>query len=83
LSYGPVQEVNLGHPQFKQITVMGNVVNKASMLCDHAVRNRSVILTDNSTCETAECKITTKQYVETNIKGLAGVCEVVSPPRVI
>ena len=81
LSYGLVREVNIGHPQFKQITVMGKVVNNASMLCECATRNRSIVLTDKTSCELAENKIVTKPYTDSDIKVLAGVCEVISPPR--
>lgn len=79
LSYGLVQEVNLGHPQFKQITILGNVVNTASILCEHATRSRSIILTDNNTCQIPECKFKTKPYVDSEMKGLARVYEIISP----
>jgi class 3 adenylate cyclase len=81
LSYGLVREVNIGHPQFKQITVMGSVVNNASMLCECATRSRSIVLADKTSCEAAEHNIETEPYADFDIKGLAGVYEVVSPRR--
>lgn len=83
LSYGLVREVILGHPQFKQITVMGSVVNNASMLCECATRSRSIILTDKQSCEIAEGGVETTSYTESDIKRLAGVCEVVAPARIV
>lgn len=44
LTSGPVHKAELGPPQFRQITVMGDPVNAASHLCQYAPRDRDVIL---------------------------------------
>lgn len=43
---GAVHLATIGHPQFQQITVIGDTVNRASKLCDTGVRDRNVVLVD-------------------------------------
>ena len=44
LNAGPVKKAELGHSQFRCITVMGDAVNFAKYLCDLGVRDRNVIV---------------------------------------
>lgn len=44
LTTGPVHKAELGHSQFRQITVMGDAVNSAAHLCQNASRQRNVIV---------------------------------------
>jgi class 3 adenylate cyclase len=48
LASGPVYEATIGHPNFPQITVIGEAVNVAANLCETAPRTRDVILVDQS-----------------------------------
>lgn len=43
---GPVYLATIGHPQFQQITVIGDTVNRSAKLCNAGVRDRSVVLVD-------------------------------------
>ena len=49
ITCGVVQPAVMGHPQFRQATVMGEVVNAASALCDMGPRDRNVVLIDAET----------------------------------
>ncbi len=73
---GMVREVNIGHPQFRQITVMGNIVNTASLLCECACKNRSIILADPSFSELKETSVKSVSYMESDITGMAKVVEI-------
>ncbi len=44
LSCGIVHEARIGHPQFQQLTVVGEPVNDAANLCENASRAHNVIL---------------------------------------
>jgi class 3 adenylate cyclase len=46
LSCGPVYEARIGHPQFEQLTVIGEAVNAAANLCEIAPRSRNVVMVD-------------------------------------
>lgn len=46
LACGTVYESTIGHPQFKQITVIGEAVNQAANLCEQGRRDGNVILVD-------------------------------------
>jgi class 3 adenylate cyclase len=41
---GPVRKAEVGHSLTRQLTVMGEVVNRASNLCESGVRDRNVII---------------------------------------
>jgi class 3 adenylate cyclase len=44
ISCGTVYEAKIGHPQFHQITVIGEPVNEAAVLCERASRSHNVIV---------------------------------------
>jgi class 3 adenylate cyclase len=44
MTSGPVRKAELGPPQFRQITVMGEAVNTASRLCQVGSRDKNVIV---------------------------------------
>ncbi len=44
LAPGIVYEAKIGHPQFQQLTVVGDAVNHAAALCETANRGRNVIV---------------------------------------
>lgn len=44
LTSGPVHKAELGHSQFRQITVLGDAVNTATHLCQAGTRERNVII---------------------------------------
>ncbi len=44
ISCGVVYEATIGHPQFQQITVIGEAVNEAANLCEIGSRKQNVIL---------------------------------------
>jgi class 3 adenylate cyclase len=46
---GPVRKAELGHSQYRYITVMGNAVNLAKHLCDLGDRTRNVIVISEGT----------------------------------
>jgi class 3 adenylate cyclase len=46
LSYGRVYEAKIGHPQFQQITLIGEAVNDAASLCETAPRSGNVVVVD-------------------------------------
>jgi class 3 adenylate cyclase len=46
---GPVKKAELGHSQYRCITVMGDAVNLAKHLCDLGDRNRNVIVLSEGT----------------------------------
>jgi class 3 adenylate cyclase len=48
ISSGPVHRAEVGHPQYRELTVMGEVVNRAALLCEVAPRDRSVIVLDET-----------------------------------
>jgi class 3 adenylate cyclase len=48
LTTGPVQKAELGHSQFRQITVMGDAVNMATHLCQAGNRDRNVIVVSDN-----------------------------------
>jgi len=48
LSSGIVYEAKIGHPQFQQLTVVGDAVNGAAALCETASRARNVIVIPES-----------------------------------
>jgi GAF domain/Adenylate and Guanylate cyclase catalytic domain len=62
LSQGLVREVIIGHPQFKQITVMGEIVSIASSLCGVADRTRNIILIDKLSFDVTSHSIKTIPY---------------------
>lgn len=41
---GTITKAEIGHPQFKHLTIMGDCVNVAKKLCDGAKRDRSVVV---------------------------------------
>lgn len=44
ISCGTVHDAKLGHPQFQEITVIGEAVNEAANLCENAKRDGNVIV---------------------------------------
>ncbi|HEY4193482.1 MAG TPA: adenylate/guanylate cyclase domain-containing protein [Mesorhizobium sp.] len=48
LTSGPVNKAELGPPQFRQITVIGDAVNAAAHLCQAGSRDRDVIVAGNA-----------------------------------
>ncbi len=44
IAFGPVHRAEMGHSQYRHITVMGAVVNAASNLCELGPRDRNAIL---------------------------------------
>jgi adenylate cyclase len=58
LSCGPVYEARIGHPQFQQLTVIGNTVNHAASLCEAAPRDRDVILIDDAVARRVQQRFT-------------------------
>lgn len=47
VSYGPVFQAVVGHPQYQYLTVFGQPVNVAANLCEAARRDSNVILMDD------------------------------------
>jgi class 3 adenylate cyclase len=48
IASGPVTKAEMGHPQYKHITVMGPTVNNAHQLCQDGNRTRNVIVISES-----------------------------------
>jgi class 3 adenylate cyclase len=47
IACGPVHEAVVGHPQYQQVTVLGDAVNRAANLCESAPRDRNTVLLDD------------------------------------
>jgi class 3 adenylate cyclase len=47
IACGPVFEAVMGHPQSRQVTVIGNAVNEAANLCEKAPRGWNVIVVND------------------------------------
>lgn len=60
IACGPVYEVMLGHPQYRQDTVIGRPVVVASNLCEFAPRSRNII----AICENLYKKVSPKAIVK-------------------
>lgn len=48
---GPIRKAEMGHPQCKQVTVMGSVVNDTHHLCELGDRTRDVVVIDRAVRE--------------------------------
>ncbi|MBI3000033.1 MAG: GAF domain-containing protein [Deltaproteobacteria bacterium] len=48
IAHGQVHQTVIGHPQYQYLTILGQPVNVAFNLCDAAVRDRNIILIDQS-----------------------------------
>ncbi len=57
IACGPVYEAVVGHPQFQQMTVMGETCYMAKQLCENADRNRSIIIIDQRIYRSLEGQI--------------------------
>ncbi len=78
LAAGPVYEAIIGHPQYKNITVMGDPVNLAGNLCEYAERGRSLILIDERIHADLAGRIEDKPAPIQVKEGSVGAYEVVS-----
>jgi class 3 adenylate cyclase len=48
IASGSVHRAEMGHPQFRQLTVMGDVVNHAAILCEGGSRHQNVVIVDET-----------------------------------
>lgn len=63
IANGELVQVNLGHSQKQQPTVMGSAVGLAKHICDSGQRNKSIILISDLVHLSVKDKILTKQYL--------------------
>jgi class 3 adenylate cyclase len=60
ITSGPVHKAEMGHTQFRQITIMGDAVNFATHLCQAGRRDRNIIVVAESFYERLSSRPTAK-----------------------
>jgi class 3 adenylate cyclase len=60
IASGTVYQAIVGHPSRQQITVIGDTVNRASNLCEFPIRDRNVILIDQTVHRGLEGRFTSR-----------------------
>ncbi len=72
LASGRLHEAIMGHPQYQNLTVMGESVVVAGSLCAGAARDRSIILSDENTLQGLERRIQGKPVSQASLKKIKG-----------
>jgi adenylate cyclase len=72
MARGPLREAIMGHPQFQNLTVVGEPVILASNLCAGAPRDRSVILATADTVQGLESQVNAKLLAQSLLKRIKG-----------
>jgi len=80
---GPVHKAEMGPPEFRLITVMGDPVNSAVHLCQYGPRDRDVIIAGKPLYERLEPKPSAKEArLRARDRGLAdSAFEIAIPDR--
>ncbi|MBZ5535080.1 MAG: hypothetical protein LAO31_03920 [Acidobacteriia bacterium] len=72
IALGPVHRAEMGHSQYRHITVMGEVVNTASNLCELGSREKNIILVGEEIYQTLASDLMVEEFrpkVATRTKG--------------
>jgi class 3 adenylate cyclase len=72
IAFGPVHRAEMGHTQFRYITVFGDVVNTASNLCSLGPRSRNVILVDDGLRDSLSSNLVGQEFRPAPLKELKG-----------
>lgn len=67
---GPVHNVEVGHSQVRQLTVMGEAVNAASNLCQVGNRSRNIIIVGTAVHEKISERLATNELASQDLVGV-------------
>jgi len=72
LASGPLYVVNIGHPQYQRLTVMGEAVSLAGGLCAIGDRTRSVIVIDEGIFQQLKDRVQAQKLDDRVLKKIKG-----------
>jgi class 3 adenylate cyclase len=73
VAFGPVHRAEMGHSQYRHMTVMGDVVNTASNLCQVASRDKSIVVIDEELVKRLSPEIAVQEIPARDMKGTKAV----------